>query len=150
MGFLIPYGEGKHAAQFFQAPRPEFLVQMDDDLGVSVCFEGVTFAQEKGAQFLVIVDFPVEDDPDAAVLIGQGLMSSVQVNDREPAVAQSDLGGGVNAFIVWTSMADSLKHRPNQSGLDVGLSIKIKLSADSAHKQSTGGRCARVSPPNGF
>ena len=48
---------------------------MDDDLGIGLGPESVAFAEQIFSQFLVVIDLPVEDDPDGVVLVCDGLLA---------------------------------------------------------------------------
>src|SRR5271165_2849843 len=66
---LVPNRETKHASQSFNAALAILLIEMDDDLGIGICFESMPFAQEFLAERLVVINFPVENDPDCPVLV---------------------------------------------------------------------------------
>jgi hypothetical protein len=59
----------------------------------------------------VVVDFAVEDDPDASVFITDGLVTGVNVDDAEAAHCQSDILLGKQAIVVWPTMDDLFIHR---------------------------------------
>ena len=86
----VPDREGEHPAKILQAVRALLLVEVEDDFRVGVGAELVSLRDERRAQFLEIVDLAVEDDPDRAVLVRERLMSLGQVNDAQPAMAESD------------------------------------------------------------
>ncbi len=84
-------------------------------------------------RFAVVVDLAVEDDPHRAVLVGDGLVPAVQVDDRQPAVAQDRLAAGVQPLIVRTAMADRIGHLLDQARLDRTSRIEGDDAADAAH-----------------
>ena len=84
----------------------------------------VPFGQQELAQFLVIVDFAVEDDPDALVLVAKRLMAAAQIDNGKPAEAEPDLPGEIKTLIVRSAMHDGIRH-PFQDGPgNLGLSIE--------------------------
>ena len=63
---------------------------MQEALGVGAAVELVALGLELGTEFLEVVDLAVEDNDDAAVLIGHGLSAGLgQVEDRQAAEAQA-------------------------------------------------------------
>ena len=52
--------------------------------------EGVAGGLELGAQLAVVVDLAVVDEPDGLVLVGDGLVAAVAVDDAQAAVAEAD------------------------------------------------------------
>jgi hypothetical protein len=81
------------------------LVQMRDDLRIAATGESVTVSLELAAHFEVVVELTVLDTPDRAVLVGDGLVSSLHIDDRKPADAKGDPGLLIRASVVWTAMA---------------------------------------------
>ena len=58
-------------------------------LGVTMRAEAVARLFKGPAKRLEVVDLPVEDDLDRAVLVAHGLITGLQVDDLEAGVAQS-------------------------------------------------------------
>ena len=69
-----------------------FLVQMDDRFRVAPAAIAVTAGLEVVAQVLVVIDFAVEDDPNGFVLITDGLVSGLDVDNAKPANIASPCG----------------------------------------------------------
>ena len=78
----IPNRKGEHPPQPLHAGIPIFLIQVDDDFGVRPGPEGMAFREKFLPQFLEVIDFAVEDDPDRLIFIGHRLGTGVQVDDR--------------------------------------------------------------------
>jgi len=88
---FVPHGEGEHALESPCAAYPFLLVEMNDDFAVRVGAEPVALALQFPAEFRVVVDLAVEDEPHGAVLVGQGLPARLgEVDDGEPPVAEPD------------------------------------------------------------
>jgi hypothetical protein len=96
----------------------------------------VAFSFQESTQFLIVVDLPVENDPNTAILVRERLVAGVQVDDRESPMTQTHLGPIVGALIIRTSMTDRIQHFPNQSRADTIVPLEIKLSANSTHTKS--------------
>ncbi len=57
---------------------------MGDDLGIAMRGEGVSAAAQLLAQLAVVVDLAIEDNCDGAVLVVNGLVAGLQVDDSQP------------------------------------------------------------------
>jgi hypothetical protein len=60
----------------------------------------------------------------AAIFIGERLMSAAKVNDREAAKTEADRARDEVALIVWTTMADGVRHTLDESGRNTRLTIE--------------------------
>src|SRR6266508_2649874 len=128
----VPDGEAEHAAKPLDAARAEVFVEMDDGFGVAVRAEDVTVALEVAAQFAVVVDLAVEDDPDGAILVRDGLVAAIQVDDAEAPHADGDAVPDVHALIVGTAMHHCAAHVANLV-LEHGAAIPSNDSGYAAH-----------------
>ena len=68
----------------------------------------------------VIVDFPVEDDPDAAILVRQRLLTATQVDDAQAAMREECVVVAVEARVVRAAMSQHVTH-PDGSDLVVRM-----------------------------
>jgi hypothetical protein len=106
---------------------------MDDCLGVSLCPEYMAAAEQVLAKLLVVVNFAVENNVDAAVLIRQWLVTAAEVNNGEAAKAKANRTVDEISVVVWAAMADCVRHALDESRRNTSPMIKEKFSADSAH-----------------
>src|SRR5208282_849060 len=136
---VVPYGERKHAAQFFHATCAKLFIEMDDHLCVRLRLEGVALRSQELPQFLVVINLSIKDNPNCTVFVGEGLVAGVEVDDREPTKAQADRPRHVVSLVVGTAMIDCVCHRLQKSRRDARVAIKIKLSADATHCDLTRG-----------
>ena len=83
---------------------------MDNDFRISVGIELVSSCLQVSAQFGEVINFPVENDPDALVFIVNGLATAGKINNAQSAHAQADLALHVRAFVVGTAVNDSSAH----------------------------------------
>src|SRR5690606_11207758 len=112
------------------------LVEVDDDLRVRRRPELVTPSPEIRRQLDVVVDLPVEDDPDCPVLVAHRLMPERgEVQDREPPVRKPDGTIYVNPGIVRPAMEHRVPHA-NQEPLVYRTAIELQYAGDSTHKSS--------------
>ena len=79
--------EGEHAVQPFDRPRPEGTVGMENHLGIGRRPKDVSPRFQFGPQCSVIVDFAVEDDPQA-IVVGHRLGAARQIDDGQAAMTE--------------------------------------------------------------
>src|SRR5690349_15230846 len=91
---------------------------MDDDLGIAVRVETVPTHLEFAAEFREVVDFFVEDDPDASVLVVDRLLPAGHINAAEPAHPEPYRALRVDPFIVGATVDDRLTHPLDVGGFD--------------------------------
>ena len=84
----VPDRDGEHAAQVLGQRGPVVLVEVRQDLGVAAAAQHVAARLELLAQRRVVVDLAVLRRPDAAALVGEGLVAALDVDDREPPGAE--------------------------------------------------------------
>ena len=65
---------------------------MHDDLGIAAGPEHVAEGRELGNQLLEVVDLPVVDNRDAAILVEQRLLAGRDRDDRQSAMAEPNPG----------------------------------------------------------
>jgi len=107
----IQHGQGEHAAQPGKAGLALFLVEPQQDFRIALGAEAMAPVLEPGAQFPKIIDFPVEDEGDAAVLGHHGLMSGRgQILDGQPGHAEHGPARARNPPVVGTAMAHGRHH----------------------------------------
>ena len=83
-------GKSEHAPQPLDRPITVLLVEVDDNLGVRSGREPMAPLDQVALQLPVIVDLPVEDDGQRAILIEDGLSAALQVDDAQAAHPQAD------------------------------------------------------------
>ena len=128
----VPEGKGEHAPEMLDAVGPILFVGVEDDLGVAVGCEAVPLGLEAGAEFLEVVDFAVEGDPDGLVLVGHGLPAAVKVDDAQAPLAEPDLAVDVDALSVRSAVGDVGTHSFQEDRLDSGL-LRINNACNAAH-----------------
>jgi hypothetical protein len=84
-------------------------------------------------EFLIVVDFPVENDADRLILVIERLLASGQIDDREPAVAEADARFDMQATFVRATMKLRLVHAMEYRAIDVAFASGIEYSGDAAH-----------------
>src|ERR1700676_1575793 len=106
---------------------------MNDCFRITLSFENVAATKQVLPKLLIIVDFTVENDMNAAVFIGQRLVAAAEVNDGEATETQADRARNRVTVVIVTTMSDGVGHALDESGSDRGRRIENQFSADSAH-----------------
>jgi hypothetical protein len=101
---LIPNRERKHPAEVTHALSPVLLIEMDYNFGVRGGLEAVTRSLESLPELRKIVDLAVENDPNGLVFVGKRLPSSIDVDNAEAPVPESDSGVKIVSFVVRAPM----------------------------------------------
>jgi len=109
------------------------LIQMHDSFSIAFGAIAMPLRFKVFAEFLMIVDFTVEDNPEALVFIRDWLMTSLNVDNAEPAHGQSDILFEKEAFIVGPAVRDAPVHTTQRIGLYMPVTIREENAADSTH-----------------
>jgi hypothetical protein len=129
----IPDREGEHAPQALDAALARFLVEVHDHLRVRARAEVMAAGRELRGELAVVVDLTVEDDPDRTVLVGQRLISGLEIDDTEPPHSEAQRTVEMLAASVRAPMEKGLRHtakRHPRRGL--GRITRLKAE-DPAH-----------------
>ena len=110
-----------------------FFVEMNDCLGVALAAVMMAFPFQLGAQLLVIVDFSVVHDPNAAVFIADGLLAGSDINDAQAAHGQTDVFFHEESVVIGPAMNHLLVHRRQKSAIHPTGSIDMQNAANSTH-----------------
>src|SRR5271166_4371451 len=81
----IPDHEGEHAAEMLYTVVPIFLIEMNDRFGVAARAVVMTLRFKLSSELGVVVNFPIEDDPNIAVLVRNWLMTRLDIDDAQTA-----------------------------------------------------------------
>src|SRR6266853_2264629 len=112
---------------------PILLVEVDDALGVAMRAEGVAQSDELLAKRQVIVDFSIEDDPNGAVLVAEGLVPSGEVHNTQPAHAYAGAVVCVDSVVIRSAMRHDVAHPAQLSRVGPRVPSKFQDSSYSAH-----------------
>lgn len=93
----------------------------------------MSFGHKLGAKLDEVEYLPVEDHADRARLVVNGLVASLQVDDREPRMRETDPGFDVDTSGVWTPVMQCGNHARQQRPLWDTLVVFWDEPGDSAH-----------------
>src|ERR1039458_7175951 len=106
---------------------------MDNGLGVTPGAIAVTAGLKILSQILVVVDFTIEDDPNALIFIADRLVTGLDVDDAEATHSQSDVLLDKKAVIVGPAVDDLLVHRDEHVAIHSHIWLGMENTADSTH-----------------
>ena len=97
----------------------------------------MSLGQETLPQFLIVVDFAIEDNPDGAIFIRDRLMATFEVDDGESTKTQPYRAREVVALIIGTAMMNRVRHGLHKQGDTLVSGSNIQFSADTTHIRLT-------------
>src|SRR5579872_5516602 len=129
----VPEHKRKHAAQAVYTLVTKLLIEVKDGLRVAARAILMSLRFEISAQFLVVVDFAVINNPDGALFIADRLMPALHINDAKPPHSQADILGDVTAIVIRTAVGNAPIHSHQHGSIDLPGAIEMKNSRNSAH-----------------
>ena len=144
----VPHGDREHASQPLDEARAPLLVEVDQHLRVAAGDEPVAAGEQLLAQLAVVVDLPVLDHVDRAVLVGDRLVAARHVDDRQPPRGQAHRARDHRALVVGAAVDQRRVHRLKQRPVDRTGSVQGGEPADPAHAPGAtpARRAARPAP----
>src|SRR5437867_610734 len=142
----IPDGESEHPTQMLQAVAAVLFIQMNNRFSIALGAITVAPRLELRAQFAVIVDFAVIDDPQALVLVADRLVTSADIDNAEAPHGQSNVAFDKEAVVVRPSVHDLRIHLRQRVALNAPFLSGIHNSADSTHISRSPFRSCRRHP----
>jgi len=107
---LIPNRKCEHPAKSLDASLALFFIEMNNGLSITARGKHVTAFDQRMAQLPVIVNFAVEYDPDRPVLIGHGLATGREIDNRKPAHAERHVVPDEVTFVIRAAVLDHIAH----------------------------------------
>src|SRR4051812_46049287 len=86
---LVPDRQGEHAPQIPGTISSPLVVSMNDGLGVAVGIKAMAAALEVLAEFAIVIDFAVVDNPGGAIGVVNRLLTALQIDDGQTAHGQA-------------------------------------------------------------
>src|SRR6476619_4412519 len=89
--FSVEQCKGKLAIEFVDEIDAIFLVKMGEHFDVAAGAERVPFFNQGGSQLAIVVDLAITNYDDGFVFIEEGLVAAFEVDDAQPAKAETDI-----------------------------------------------------------
>ncbi len=80
-----------------------------------------------------VVNLTVENDPDALVLVADGLVTAANINDGKPTHAESDAPAAILAKVIRASMSYDPAHGSESGVRGLFRPVEVQDAVDSAH-----------------
>src|SRR5712691_5049390 len=93
-----------------------------------------------GADVCEVVDLAVEGDPHVSVFVRQRLRARFEIDDAQPAMAESDPAVHVETVAVRPAMREHPRHRGEAVAIDWALAVEIELAGYATHVRTRLGR----------
>ena len=133
---FVPDGERKHAVDLFEETLSSLEVEMQQNFGVGGRAKAMTTLRQPLGEAGVIVALAIVGDPHRPVLAAHRLMAGGrQVDDRQSAMAKSDIAAQHMAAVIRPSMRDQLRHPFEEARIRARPRIELEDSGDAAHQQ---------------
>jgi len=129
----IPDGNGKLTVQVSQAIGSIFFIKMQNDFCIAVGGKAVSPLFQNGTKFKIIKYFSIEDDPQGAIFVGNGLLPTAEVDDAEAGAAKTCMVIQVDSKFIRSpvlNQREHFHHHPFRDGLWL---FKIDYSGYSTH-----------------
>ena len=79
----IPQGECEHAAEPLHTVVALVFVEVNYHLGIGMRREAMAGVQQSASKLAIVVNLSIQDDHDRAVLVEDGLIARLQIDDRQ-------------------------------------------------------------------
>ena len=126
----VPQRKCENSIETRQKRFTLIFVKMHKHFGVARRAKAMSARFEIAAQFAMIVDFAVEDNPNRAVLVCHWLIAGREINDAEARVPQNHARILMDARTVGTAMRERVAHRFD----DCAIRLLAYHSTDAAHR----------------
>jgi hypothetical protein len=120
-----------------QALRSQFLVKVEDNLGIGMGTKCVALALKPLSEFLEIVNLAIESNPDRIILIGHGLFTrGGEIDNTQTLMTQTNRHvrrvKNQLSFVVRSAMPKGMPHTAEKPRIN-GLLFR-EISVDAAHR----------------
>src|SRR6267154_5714420 len=144
---LIVKRESEHAAQLLNALRPILFIKMNNDFGIGMSEAAMAAGLQLRAQLGKVIDLAVVDNPNGLIFVEDRLVPARQVDDAEPAHAQSDASLHKHSLVVGPTMHDGFAHPVNGGAIHPAVRMSLDHSCYAAHALSFQHRCTPLIAP---
>ena len=127
--------EGEHTAQPLHTIYAPLFIGAQNHFCVGARAKAMAACLELLAQLDEIINFPVKHDPAIFRFVGDGLLSTFEIDNTEPVHAEDRVVENHRAVVVGTAVSEGCIHRFENQGrrLNVGLAVKLYPPTDATH-----------------
>ena len=130
----VPDSERILPVQKLQTVRAVGLIEVKDYFRIRIGGEAVPDGLQGRPQLDIVEDLAIEDDPQGAVFIRDGLVAPFQIDDAQSGASQANLPVQVEAETVGAAVAHHGEH-PAQAGFQRRLlPLQVINTCNAAHR----------------
>src|SRR5215813_5969190 len=111
----MPSGHGEHAIPVVNGVRSLQCERLLDHFAITCGLKTHAGLLQGRPNGLVIVDFPVVDNPNSGSTIPHRLVAACQIDNAEPAHAEGEVFAHPRTFVIRSTMREGNVHRVNCS-----------------------------------
>src|SRR2546425_1250849 len=133
---MVPKRCRKHSSKATRHSHAFFLKKVNEDLGIGLRFEMVSLRSQLRAELTIVINLSIENDGDSAVLVGNWLASTGQVNNAQASMTKSAAVCRIDPSrqFVRTAITDGSNHPVKKLFFLVYGRLRIYESGDSTHQ----------------
>src|SRR5256885_15355509 len=125
----IPDCKSKHPTQILDTILAILLIRMNEDFGIGGGIDFMALGNQVLADRHIIIDLPVQYDPDDLIFIVDRLVTGLEIDDTQPPHAECHMVHQHHAFIVRPSVLDAVTHCLQDRSV---VPVVIALSKDKS------------------
>ncbi len=137
---LVPDGEGELTPQMLEQLVLVFFPEMRDQLRVAVGGEAMPSRFQSRLELGIVEQLAVEDDDDAAVLVGDRLAAVRQADDAEAAIGETEPVGLEVSVVVGAAVNHGVRHATQAAERNGPVATEIDDTGDATHRIGVSGR----------
>jgi hypothetical protein len=119
----------------------QVLIHMYDGLGIATSDEAVPRGFCLQLEILIVIDFAVVYDLDGPVFVAKRLSPSLQIDNTQSPMGQSDRSRDKLAGLVGSTMAEQVPHLSKKLAVNGAGILMMEQSNDTAHNSFQSGLC---------
>jgi hypothetical protein len=133
---LVPNGESKHPIEVLNETGAILFIGVHNYFPVTPGAELMPGPDQVPAQIRIIIDFPIEYQPEGLILVGHGLLSGGEINDGQAPVSQTQGAVQIIPLGIRAAMGHDLVHAGEDGSLHRLIRVRINNTANAAHESS--------------
>ena len=129
----IPQCKGEHTLQVLDTIVAMFLVKMQYDFDIGAGAKPMALLNQCFTQCRAVINLPIAHQHQGVVLVIDGLVAGLKIDNAEPGLAQRNLAVVVIALVIWSAVVQCPSHALDSAAL---LGVGAQYSSNAAHRMS--------------
>jgi hypothetical protein len=126
----IPQRKGEHTLQVLDAIVAMFFVKMQYDFDISAGAKPMALLNQCFVQCRAVINLPIAHQHQGVVLVTDGLVAGLKIDNAEPGLAQSNFSVVVVTLIIRPTVMQRPRHPLNGGSM---LRVRTQYSGNAAH-----------------